>query len=102
MVRLLSWMPRGRALPAEVWSARHRGLLLVLLAHLMVLPAFAISQGWSLAAAWGFDLLPAALGAGAASKRLDRTVRSSLCAFALLTCSAVLVVAWHGTVEAHF
>ena len=30
MVRLFSWMPRGRALPAEVWSARHRGLLLVL------------------------------------------------------------------------
>jgi diguanylate cyclase (GGDEF)-like protein/PAS domain S-box-containing protein len=29
-------------------------------------------------------------------------VRSSLCATALLLCSAVLVVAWHGTIEAHF
>ena len=33
---------------------------------------------------------------------LSRTLRSSLCAMALLTCSAVLVVAWHGTIEAHF
>ena len=37
-----------------------------------------------------------------ASPRLSRTVRSSLCAMALLACCAILVVAWHGTVEAHF
>ena len=59
MVRLLSWMPRGRALPPEVWAARHRGLLLVLLVHLVLLPAFAITQGWSFGAAWAFDALPA-------------------------------------------
>jgi diguanylate cyclase (GGDEF)-like protein/PAS domain S-box-containing protein len=102
MVRLLSWMPRGRALPPEVWSARHRGLLLVLLAHLIVLPAFAITQGWSFGAAWAFAALPATFGALAAIPHFSRTLRSSLCAMALLTCSAVLVVAWHGTVEAHF
>ena len=102
MVRLLSWMPRGRALPPEVWSARHRGLLLVLLAHLIVLPAFAITQGWSFQAAWAFDAVPATFGALACIPRLSRTVRSSLCAMALLACSAILVVAWHGTVEAHF
>src|SRR3954463_3385160 len=102
MIRLLSWMPRGRALPAEVWSARHRGLLLVLLAHLIVLPAFAVTQGWSFAAAWAFDAAPAALGGLACIRGLHRTVRSTLCAMALLTCSAVLVLAWHGTTEAHF
>ena len=48
---LLSWLPRGRALPPEVWAVRHRGLLLVLLGHLVLLPAFAVSQGWSLAGA---------------------------------------------------
>ena len=53
-----SWLPRGRALPYEVWAARHRGLLLVLAAHLVVLPAFAVTQGWSLGAAWAFDLAP--------------------------------------------
>jgi diguanylate cyclase (GGDEF)-like protein/PAS domain S-box-containing protein len=95
-------MPRGRALPHEVWAARHRGLLLVLAAHLIVLPAFAVTQGWSLGTAWAFDLLPAVLGAAACSPALSRTVRSSLSATALLTCSAVLVVAWHGTTEAHF
>jgi PAS domain S-box-containing protein len=102
MDRLFSWMPRGRALPPEVWAARHRGLLLVLLAHLVVLPAFAITQGWSFAGAWAFDVIPAGFGALASIRRLSRTVRSSLCAMALLTCSAVLVVAWHGQLEAHF
>src|SRR5919108_2295157 len=101
MGRLRSWLPRGHALPAEVWAARHRGLLGVLLAHLIVLPAFAVTQGWSLGAAWRFDVVPAALGAAACTPRLSRALRSSLCATALLSCSAVLVVAWHGTIEAH-
>src|SRR3954452_18773808 len=102
MARSFSWPPRGRALPAEVWAARHRALLLVLAAHLVVLPAFAVTQGWSFGAAWLFDAVPAAFGAAACSRRLSRTLRSSLCAMALLSCSAVLVVAWHGTIEAHF
>jgi diguanylate cyclase (GGDEF)-like protein/PAS domain S-box-containing protein len=75
---------------------------LVLGAHLMFLPAFAVTQGWSLGAAWAFDIVPALFGAGACWPKLSRAVRSSLCAFALLSCSAVLVVAWHGTIEAHF
>ena len=74
----------------------------MLAAHLMVLPAFAVTQGWSLPAAWAFDIAPALLGAGACSRRLHPTVRASLCATALLSCSAALVVAWHGTTEAHF
>src|SRR3954466_5666683 len=102
MARCFGWLPRGRALPAEVWVARHRGLLFVLAAHLVVLPAFAATQGWSLASAWLFDVVPAACGAAACSPRLTRATRSSLCAIALLSCSAVLVVAWHGTTEAHF
>ena len=60
---LLSWLPRGRALPPEVWAVRHRGLLLVLLGHLVLLPAFAVSQGWSLAEGWAFDIVPAVFGA---------------------------------------
>src|SRR4051794_11058925 len=99
MSRAYTWLPRGRALPPEIWAARHRGLLLVLAGHLMVLPAFAVLQGWSLGAAWLFDAVPAAFGAAACSRRLSRTLRSSLCAMALLSCSAVLVVAWHGTIE---
>src|SRR3954469_6380673 len=102
MARMFSWLPRGRALPPEVWAVRHRGLLLILAAHLVVLPAFAVIQGWSLGAAWLFDAVPAAFGAAACSRRLSRAARSSLCAIALLSCSAVLVVAWHGTIEAHF
>ncbi len=81
---------------------RHRGLLLVLAAHLLILPTFAVTQGWSFGAAWAFDVVPAALGAAACSPRLSRGVRSSLCAIALLSCSAILVIAWHGTTEAHF
>jgi diguanylate cyclase (GGDEF)-like protein/PAS domain S-box-containing protein len=102
MSRSYSWLPRGRALPPEIWAARHRGLLLVLAGHLVVLPAFAVLQGWSLGAAWLFDVVPAVCGAAACSRRLSRTLRSSLCAIALLSCSAILVIAWHGTIEAHF
>ncbi|HET6549540.1 MAG TPA: hypothetical protein VFG79_13835, partial [Solirubrobacter sp.] len=102
MARLFSWLPRGRALPPEVWASRHRGLLLILAAHLVVLPAFSVSQGWSLGAAWLMDSVPAVFGLAACSSRLSRAARSSLCAIALLNCSAVLVVAWHGTIEAHF
>src|SRR3954471_15400702 len=102
MHRLLSWLPRGRALPAEVWAARHRGLLWVLAAHLVLLPAFAVSQGWSLASGWAFDIGPAAFGALACWPRLSRGWRSSMCATALLSCSAMVVLAWHGTTEAHF
>ena len=99
---LFSWLPRGRALPPEIWATRHRGLLLVLAAHLIFLPAFAVAQGWSLQAAWLFDLAPAAFGAAAWWHRPSRRLRSCFCALALLSCSAILVVAWHGTVEAHF
>ena len=56
MARIFSWLPRGRALPPEVWASRHRGLLLILAAHLFFLPAFAVTQGWSLGAAWAFDI----------------------------------------------
>src|SRR3954470_23807658 len=102
MHRLMSWLPRGRALPAEVWAARHRGLLAVLAAHLIFLPAFAVSQGWSLASGWAFDIVPALFGALACWPKLSRRRRSSMCALALLSCSALIVVSWHGTVEAHF
>jgi diguanylate cyclase (GGDEF)-like protein/PAS domain S-box-containing protein len=102
MDRLLTWLPRGRALPPEVWAVRHRGLLLVLAAHLVLLPAFAVSQGWSLASGWAFDVGPAIFGALACWPRLGRGWRSSMCAMALLSCSALVVVSWHGTTEAHF
>jgi diguanylate cyclase (GGDEF)-like protein/PAS domain S-box-containing protein len=102
MHRLLSWLPRGRALPPEVWAARHRGLLTVLALHLVLLPAFAVSQGWSPASGWAFDIGPAAFGALACWPRLSRRWRSSMCALALLSCSALVVVSWHGTTEAHF
>ncbi|HWK25363.1 MAG TPA: EAL domain-containing protein [Solirubrobacter sp.] len=102
MLRVHDWLPRGRALPPETWAARHRGLLLVLAGHLILLPAFAVLQGWSLGVAWLFDVVPAAFGAAALLPSLSRTARSMLCGTALLSCSAVLVVAWHGTIEAHF
>ena len=76
---MFSWIPRGRALPPEVWAARHRGLLLVLAAHLMVLPAFAVTQGWSLRRR-GRSTSPPAARRRRVLRRLRPTVRSSLCA----------------------
>ncbi len=81
---------------------RHRGLLVVLAVHLVLLPAFGLTQGFSVAQVLGLDVPIAALGAAATIRRLPRTVRSMLCVLGLLTCSAVLVVLWHGATEAHF
>ena len=79
------------------------GCSAVLAAHLVLLPAFAVSQGWSFARGLGVRLGAGGLRrAGVLAAPAAAAVRSSLCAMALLSCSALVVVAWHGTIEAHF
>ena len=81
---------------------RHRALLIVLVLHLIVLPSFALAEGFSPLSALGVLAPSALLGATAALPRPSRTLRSCACALALLSCSAAFVVFWHGTIEAHF
>src|SRR4051812_9047621 len=100
--RLIGQLPRGRTLHDRLWQRRHRGMLLLLVAHLPGLAVFALARG-NAPAHVALEVLPvAALAALAASRRLDRGARSALVALGLLTCSAMLVHVWDGRTEAHF
>jgi diguanylate cyclase (GGDEF)-like protein/PAS domain S-box-containing protein len=95
-------LPQGQTLPPEAWRARHRALLAILWAHVIILPLFSLSQGFSLGASI-VTVMPIALAGIAGSlERAPRRARSVAVVFGLLTASAVLVNAWHGQIEAHF
>jgi diguanylate cyclase (GGDEF)-like protein/PAS domain S-box-containing protein len=95
-------LPRGQTLPDDAWASRHKALLWILWAHVVVLPIFSLTQGLSVTTALG-SIVPMALAGVAASlQSVGRRARSVAVVFGLLTASAVLVNAWHGQIEAHF
>ena len=96
------WLPHGKTLPDEAWESRHRALLWILWAHVVALPLFSLSQGWSLASSVGWVLPIALAGVAGSLPGAGRRARSIAVVFGLLTSSAVLVHAWHGQIEAHF
>ena len=99
---LLGRLPRGRTLDDRLWQMRHRGMLLLLCAHVPALAAFAIARG-SGPVHIAVELLPVvALAVLGAVPGLSRGVRSAVVAIGLLTCSAMLVHIWDGRTEAHF
>jgi hypothetical protein len=94
-------LPRGHALPAEAFEARHRVLLVVLCLHLPTLALVALAYG---APVWHAALHPLpVLALLLLAWRLEaRRARSTCAALGLLTCSAVLVHSMNGLIEAHF
>src|SRR5215218_9110234 len=89
--RLVGRLPRGRTLNDRLWQKRHRGMLLLLFAHLPALAVFALARA-NAPLHVAIEVLPVAgLAALAASPRLDRGARSALVAMGLLTCSALPV-----------
>jgi diguanylate cyclase (GGDEF)-like protein/PAS domain S-box-containing protein len=95
-------LPRGRTLPEEAWARRHRALLWILWAHVLVLPLFSLSRGFGLAPSIE-PVLPIALAGVAGTLRAaSQRARSVAVVFGLLTSSTVLVFAWNGQIEAHF
>jgi diguanylate cyclase (GGDEF)-like protein/PAS domain S-box-containing protein len=95
-------LPRGQTLPPDAWRRRHRAMLAILWAHVVLLPIFALSRGLAPWPAIG-PVIPIAIAAIAAMlKAPGRRARSVAVALGLLTASAVLVHDWNGTIEAHF
>jgi diguanylate cyclase (GGDEF)-like protein/PAS domain S-box-containing protein len=95
-------LPRGRTLPDEAWDRRHRAMLWILWAHVVVLPVFGLSRGLGPLASV-MPVVPIALaGAAASLKSAGRRARSVAMVFGLLTASAVLVNFWGGQIEGHF
>jgi signal transduction histidine kinase len=94
-------LPTGRPLPEEIWSRRHRAILLLLWAHAVGLTIFGIVRGVEI---WhslleGSVVATFALAAMAGASRRARAVMASV---GILSSSAILVHLSGGTIEAHF
>jgi diguanylate cyclase (GGDEF)-like protein/PAS domain S-box-containing protein len=100
--RVRSLLPTGRTLPADAWQRRHRWLLALLWAHAVVMPFYALSQGYSPGHAVLHTLPLALLAVLATPTWHNRRINSAIVAIGLLTASAVLVHTSHGVTEAHF
>lgn len=97
-----AWLPRGGSLPDPAWRTRHRAVMVLLWAHVIGIPIFAIYQGNSLGHAWveTAPVLMAALVAGYG--RLGRTLSASVAAAGLVIASGVIVHLSGGFIESHF
>jgi signal transduction histidine kinase len=98
-----SWLPSGKTLPDHQWEVRHRGMVLLLWAHVVALPLLALAYGRSV----GHSIFEGSIIAVFAvpSSLLTsgwRRPRTLIVTFGLLTCSATLVHIMNGAIEAHF
>ena len=95
-------LPEGRTLPEELWTRRHRGILILLWAHAVFIPAFALVRGYSLVHIAFEGAVVPALALVATAPSFGRRLRSAAASFGLLSCSAVLVHLSGGVIEMHF
>ncbi len=95
-------LPAGRRLPDDVWWQRHRGILVLLWAHAVAIPAYGLYQGYSLQHIGLESLIVPVTALSASLPRLDRRARTATAALGLLSCSAILVHLSHGLIEMHF
>lgn len=96
------WLPRGRSLPVEEWTKRHRWLVVLLWLHAAALPVYGAWRGYGL---WHALLEGGAIALFAAAATADAWPvrwRAALGAVGLVTASAVLVHFSEGLIEAHF
>jgi GAF domain-containing protein/anti-sigma regulatory factor (Ser/Thr protein kinase) len=97
-----TWLPQGGRLPDDVWRIRHRGILAVLWAHALVIPAFALVRGYSLAHVLAESAIVPAAAALATASVLPRRLQVAAASLGLLSSSGVLVHLSGGTIEMHF
>ena len=100
--RILRSLPEGRSLPAGVWHRRHRGILVLLWIQGVALTAFALATGNDLVHSLVEGSVVAAMGLGATSARLSRTLRALIASLGLVTSAAVLTHLSGGYIEMHF
>jgi PAS domain-containing protein len=102
LVAIRDALPRGGGLSEESWTARHRGICLVLWAHVVVLPILGVVRGEKLWHALFVAAIVAGFAAGGMLRMLSRTARSLLVTLGLFTSSAFLVHFFDGMIEMHF
>jgi hypothetical protein len=94
-------LPQGRSLPDQAWEQRHRVMLWLLWAHVVIIPLFAEARGKSPLHSV-LETLPVAAAALAASWKGSRRLRSGAATLGILTSSAVLIHLSGGVIEVHF
>lgn len=100
--RVRDAFPRGGALPAHVWSARHRGICVLLWLHVAALPLVGTIRGDGFVHSLLETAPVAALALGACLEVFSRGTRSSLATAGLVASSAALVHFFDGLIEMHF
>ena len=102
MMRALRSLPTGRTLPDDAWAARHRAMVLLLWAHAVGIPLFALARDYSPLHAAAEGGAVAAFALTARWCRSNRKLGSGIVSLGLLTCSALIVHVSGGVIEAHF
>ena len=100
--RVRSFLPRGGALPDDVWRSRHRGILLILWLHVPALFAFALVRRGRVLHALLDAAVVASPALAAQFSTRHRRESTIFAAVGLMTASAVLVHLSGGMIEAHF
>ncbi|MDQ4125722.1 MAG: hypothetical protein M3134_09010 [Actinomycetota bacterium] len=100
--RAASALPKGRALPEQVWATRHRAVLGLLWLHVPALSVLAAVRGYSALHSLLEISIVVAAALLATWKGLDRPARAAVATFGLFTCSALLVHFSGGITEMHF
>lgn len=95
-------VPRGGALPDQTWRARHRGILVLLGAHVVALAGLGIALEETLTMRFLAPGVVAVFTLAAAWGQLSRTARALMATLGLLASSALLIVMFDGLIEAHF
>ncbi len=99
---LLATLPRGGALSEQAWLARHRGIVVLLWVHVVLLAAVGVARGEPPTTSLVAPGAVASLAVAATWGRPSRTVRATLATLGLLTSSAILIEVFGGLIEAHF
>ncbi len=102
LATVLAAVPRGGALPDQAWRARHRGILVLLGAHVVALAELGIVLDETLTVRLLAPGVVAAFTLAAMWARLSRSAQALMATLGLLSSSALLIVLFDGLIEAHF
>lgn len=95
-------LPTGLSLPDEVWAGRHRGIVLLVWSHALVVLAYGSLRGFGATHMVLESGVIALLALVAGNERLPRRSRMCAATLGLFTSSAVLVHLSGGLIEMHF
>src|SRR4051812_11441204 len=100
--RARHWLPRGSALPDDVWAQRHRWILTLLWLHTPAIFVYSLMQRVPVQHGASETFVVVGVAMLATGQRRRRRLSTVITSIGLLTCSAVLVHLSHGLIEMHF